>query len=217
MIRISDMTDAWAAAWSMAKGDPAWSEQLDMSAPAVFRSFWAMALAVPAMLISLEAQRRIIAENPEVMQTDPLTALPPGVYVPLMLLSSLGVWLAELGFLVLIGQRRGVGWKISPLIITMNWTKALLMAVSALAITVPLAMSAPALALLGGVGSFALLIYIRWGIVRRTLDFTGKGTAAMLGALVLVAIAASMVARLILEIIVGLLGVAPSTGSPTII
>ena len=80
MIRVSDITDAWLAAWSMAKGDPTWTERLDMSAPAVFRSFWALALAVPAFLVGLTAQRRVLLAQPETVQAQFLAAMPEPLY-----------------------------------------------------------------------------------------------------------------------------------------
>ncbi|NRA30263.1 MAG: hypothetical protein HRU11_08365, partial [Parvularculaceae bacterium] len=109
---------------------------------------------------------------------------------------------AELFLLVSVAQRREVGWKISPLIITANWVKCIYLSIASLATVV--ASITGILAIEGVVGMMALslLLYLRWGIVRETMEFSPRGAVAMIGGLMVVYIGAAVLATILLAVLV---------------
>jgi len=206
MIRVSDMTGAWSAALAMARGDDSWADKLDMSAQAVFRSFWALGLAVPAFIVSLEAQRRLLFQEPTSVYAQVIGAMPTMLYFGSFMVIYLVVWAAEMMLLVGVGQRRGVGWKISPLIIIANWLKFIYLATAAIAALFASVLNVQAFAGFGSTLALATLIYFRWGLFRQAMELSPRGAAGMTGAMLVVNIAATAVAFFVLITILTMAG-----------
>ncbi|MEM1409341.1 MAG: hypothetical protein AAGG79_01185 [Pseudomonadota bacterium] len=202
-----DITEALRANLAMTRGDPSWADQLDMSASKVFRSFWAVPLAVPAMVLNLSAQRQLSLQTPASPQAQMIAAMPSSVYFVSFVAVSLMVWAVEIGIFVGVAQRRGMGWKVSPMIITANWSKFAFLVAAGLGTGLAIALGTPGLSVISLLVAYGLLFYLRWGILRRTLDLSPAGSMGMLGVLVLSVFLATFIAAMFLVPLLEVFGV----------
>lgn len=196
MISGREIANGIGAAFAIAKGEEGWEERFDMSAEQVFRSGWAIPLAIPAMLLGLEAKRRIAFAEPATDAAQIIAAMTPLTYYISQSLVFLLVWAAEIGLLIAIAQRREMGWKISPMIIGANWAKFLFVIASGLITGAAILTGALGFAAIGGMIAYGVLFYLRWGIIRRTLDMSPLRTAGMLAVLAMASVAVSTIVSL---------------------
>lgn len=196
MISGRDISNGVAAAVAMARAEDDWADRFDFSGEQVFRSFWAIPLALPAMLIVAEAQRRLAVENPVDAVAQTIAAIPPLTLYIMQTLIYLLVWAGEIVALTVLAQRRKAGWKISPLLIGANWSKFAFVLGSGLLTGAAVASGVVWIASIGGFLAYALLFWLRWGIVRRSMNTTPLATAGVLALLFLVFLAASMLVNL---------------------
>ncbi|MEM1380077.1 MAG: hypothetical protein AAGH41_05555 [Pseudomonadota bacterium] len=200
MITAQEISNGIAGAFAMAKGRADWPDTFDMSAEQVFKSIWAVLLALPAMLLTLEAQRQIALANPVTEAARLIANMGAMTYYVSQTLVFVLVWAAEIAMLVIIAQRRGAGWKISPLIIGANWAKFVFTLSLGLMTGLSILAGTPGFALFGGMLAYGLLFYLRWGVIRRTMEFSPLRTAGMLAALMLAFIAISTVISVFLAL-----------------
>lgn len=200
MISGREIANGIGTAFAIAKGESDWAERVDMSAEQVFKSAWALPLAFPALLLSLEAQRRLAFENPVTASARLIIEMPGSAYFISQALVFVLVWAAEIALLATLGQRRDAGWKISPLIIGANWAKFVFTVFFGLITSLAIIGGVPGLAAVGGMLAYGLLFYLRWGLIRRTLDFTPARTAGTLAILVLAFFAISTVITIFLTL-----------------
>lgn len=208
MITGADISNGIGGAFAMARNDERWADNMAMGAEDVFRSFWAVPLALPAVLLGTEAQRRLALANPLDQVAVAMSSIPTGTLFLSQVLTFLLVWAAEIALLTSIAQRRNAGWKVSPLIIGANWSKFLFLVLSGLLSSASIMAGAPALASLGGMAAYGLLFFLRWGIIRRTLETSPMGTVGMLALLTLAFIAVSFVVTAFLALF-GLVDLSP--------
>lgn len=200
MIGGRDILGGIAAAFGVARNDEGWEDAHDFSADRVFASFWAVALALPAQVLATEVQRQVALRNPQDLVAQTLVSIPHGVLLASQALTFLLVWAAELALLTSLAQRRGAGWKISPLILTFNWSKFLFMMVFAPLIAAALVTGLGFLAAMGEIAGYSLLLFLRFGIIRRTLDMSAGGAVGVLALLALTFIAVSAVVSTLLAL-----------------
>ncbi|NNU16128.1 hypothetical protein HK107_07310 [Parvularcula sp. ZS-1/3] len=206
MLSARSISSAISMTFSMAKGDPDWAEKHDMSAEAVFMSFWAVPLAILPHLVAAEGARRILLEQ-TVVQVAPAGAVANAVAQVITLLVSWGV---ELLLITNLAQRREIGWKISPLIIGYNWSIFISRMAQGLGIGLFL------VAGMAGMAQFATLlvaflsVWLRWGVLRRALGTTPMGTVGVIVLLLIVSMAAAVVLSLLFQAV----GLMPSTPVP---
>ncbi|MEM7740674.1 MAG: hypothetical protein AAF225_07725 [Pseudomonadota bacterium] len=188
MISGRDLSSALAGTVTMARADERWRDRLDMSTDAVFRSFWAIPLALPPHLLAAEGARRISVEAGQYS----LASVSPMAYAVSETAGFLIAWGLQLALLVSLARRRGAGWKISPLIIGFNWAIFLTRLGFGLFLGLSLMTGMGVVAPLTALFVFAFSIWIKWGVIRRTLDTSVMGTIGVLGLLYLVVIAISI-------------------------
>lgn len=195
------LDDAFAGTLALARGDRDWDRRLPMSAEAVFGSFWAMALAVPAIAVFVEAVRRAALANPDAAEL--VRADAPIVFVGANVLAALLSWTASLLVLGQLASRSGEGWRISPLVVGYNWSRLIVNLVGGLG---------GALAIMAGAGAgtvialtslvlFGLTIWLDIGVVRHGLGLTLGRTIGALAFVLLARVVASAVAELIGRVI----------------
>lgn len=198
MISGRDIANGIGTTFAIAKGESDWAERADMSAEQVFKSLWALPLAFPGLLLSLEAQRRLAFENPVTASARLIMDMPSTAYFVSQAVVFVIVWAAEIALLAKLAQRREVGWKISPLIIGANWAKFVFTLAFGFITSLAIIGGVPSLAAIGGIVAYGLLFWLRWGLIRRTLDFTPARTAGTLAILVLAFFAISTVMSILL-------------------
>ncbi len=182
MIRANEISNGASGALSMAKSTDQWAERFDMSAEQVFKSFWAFFLAIPAHLVAVEGTRRLIVNEP----TFQGSVAGPGVTAFTETSVFLIAWGVELALLVSLANRRGVGWRISPLIIGYNWSVFLSRMAQGLALAAAILIKMPIIATMGILVAGFFSIWLQWGVLRRSLQTTPLGTVGVMGLLVIV-------------------------------
>lgn len=185
MISGSDIANGVQSGFAMARNEKGWQDRFDFSADQVFKSFWAILFALPGVLLAAEIQRQMAAANP----VDPISAsiasIGPFTLAVSQIISFSLLWGLELWILAALAKRRGIGWKISPLIISYNWSKFLFSMVLGLPLGVAILTGVMPLASIASILANALLLFMRWGIFRRTLDLTPMGTVGVLALVML--------------------------------
>lgn len=156
----TSITNGLAAAFDMARGRTDWAERMDMSPEAVFRSFWALPLAVPGMLLSVESTRRL-AESQGVQM------MPRGIMLVDSLLSSLVIWVLVVVFYLQLARVLKVGWRISPVLIVNNYSTFL--GYSLLGIGMGVASMLGSFRFAGNVWPMVMVLglWLDWGMLRR--------------------------------------------------
>ncbi len=194
MISSTDIGNGIAGAFALARNEKSWSERMNMSADAVFRSFWAMLLALPPHIVAVEGARRLAIESEAIS----IPAVSPGVWAASQSVLFVLMWAAELVVLVTLARRRNAGWRISPLIIGYNWS--VFVARLGLGLTTGLALisGVAALAEFSMVLVAALSIWLQWGVIRRTLETSVAGTIGVIALLRIVALIVSLFASVFL-------------------
>ena len=164
----------------MLRGEAGWERRLDMSADAVFASFLAVPLALPALLARGEAQRQLAALAPNAPPSPEAAAL--AVTVGVTMLVSWGFCLVVLGR---VAAQTQAGWRVSPLIVGFNWSRLAVNLLGAVLVGAALALrSVP----LGGVAALVVLgvaIWCDYALGRRALGFAPGRAAALVGGLFL--------------------------------
>ncbi|GGY37515.1 hypothetical protein [Parvularcula lutaonensis] len=192
MISGGDIANGVRAAFAMARDEEGWQDRFDFSADQVFKSFWAIGLSLPAIVLSAEVSRQVAASAPPDPFTTSIASISPATLAVSQVLSFSVLWAVELWMLMTLAKRRNIGWKVSPLIISYNWSKFLFAMVVALPLGVSILTGATALGTLGSTTGHALLLFLRWGIFRRTLDLTPIGVIGVLALLILAYFVMSM-------------------------
>ena len=203
MIRGQDISGALSGVLAMARADEKWADKLDMSADAVFRSFWAMPLALPPHLLAIEGQRRVT----QVLGETSFAGISPVALGVSESVAFLIAWFLQVGLLANLARRRCAGWRISPLIIGFNWSMFLSHLVFGLLLGLSLILGAAFLAVTAAFVVIGLSIWLEWGVVRRSLDTPVAGTIGIMVMLSLV----SLLVSFVLGSFFTLIGVLPDT------
>ncbi len=177
MISSSEIGKSIAAVLAMAQGKEDWAGKLDLSVDGVFRSFWAMVLSLPLMVLVAETGRRLsLAAGSE----DDRLAYPVWLFTLQETLVRLMVWPAMLAILVTIAARSGAGWRVTPLIIAQNYASLLTYIVMGLALGLIVMADAVAYANIAIIVVAAFSIWLDWGILRRPLQLDVTSAALLL-------------------------------------
>ncbi|MEO1658221.1 MAG: hypothetical protein AAFR65_10890 [Pseudomonadota bacterium] len=202
MISGRDISSAIGGTIAMARADERWTDRLDMSADAVFRSFWAIPLALPAHLLAVEGARRMSVEAGQYN----LAGISPVTYGVSQTIIFLITWGLQLALLASLARRRGSGWKISPLIIGFNWAVFLSRLAFGLLFGLSLISGVTMLAEIAAFFVFGFSVWLEWGVIRRTLETSVVGTIGVIGLLSV----AVLVTSLILGLLFVAIGILPS-------
>ena len=193
-----------ASAWSLARGEPSWQDRMDLSANAVFGSFLAIPLALPAIVLSSEVARRTALTLPGVDAALYGSAVIAGVFGVLGALLSWGV---SLFVLVSLVRRTADGWRVSPLIIGYNWSRLVADLILGLGAAAAVATGVLGIALAAGAVSQGIRIYLDVGVIRHAVGITlGQAIGAYL-----VVLLARLVVVILLSVPQGLLTGAAGT------
>ena len=181
---MASVTAGLSGTLALVRGEAGWEDRLPMDAGAVFGSFWAVPLSLPAVVLASEAARRAVLASPDAAAM--LAEARPGVIAASAVLGALLSWGASLFLLTRLAARSGAGWRVSPLIVAYNWSRLLanlvLGAIAALAV----ATGAWAIMLLAGVVKAILVLWLDVQVVRGALALTA-GQAVGAVAMVLLA------------------------------
>jgi len=188
MISGRDISSAIAGTIAMARADERWTERLDMSADAVFRSFWAIPLALPPHLLAAEGARRISVAGGQYS----LAGVSPIAYGLSETIVFVMAWGLQLALLALLARRRDAGWKISPLIIGFNWAVFLSRLAIGLLLGLSLISGLGVVAQVAALFVFGFSLWLEWGVIKRTLGTSAMGTLGVLGLLAVVVLALSV-------------------------
>jgi hypothetical protein len=196
MISAGRIADGIGLAFDLARKKPGWEERRDLSADAVFASFWAIPLMIPGHLVVALVGRQLLAET-----VAEVGSLSPGLTVLTQTVSLLLGFALQLFVLTRLARRRGTGWRISPLIIAFNWAAFAFESLLGLLMGLFLLLGLPVLIELGTLIVFGLVVWVRWGIIRETLETTGMATLGTLLLLVVVSLLAGLVASALFSVL----------------
>ena len=193
MISAQTITEGISLAWAMARRRDDFAEGVDLSSEAVFRSFWAIPLALPAHLVAVEVQRRMLVDAPNPSFSQQMVLFDPTVLLIAQLLIFLGSWGVQLFILSSLAQRRAVGWKVSPLIIGYNWSRFAYSLFIGAVVGASLLLGVVGLGSFGELVAVGLLLWVQWGIFRMTLDLGVGGTVGVIVLLLIAAVGIGLV------------------------
>ncbi|MEM9810249.1 MAG: hypothetical protein AAF788_03390 [Pseudomonadota bacterium] len=209
MITSRDILGAIRGVFAMARADERWTERLDMSAEAVFRSFWAIPFAILPHLLVVEGSRQL----DQVTGAFSFAGVNPVTHAAVQTVFLLIAWGLQLFVLASLAGKRRAGWRVSPLLIGYNWAIFLSRMMTGLVIGVALLIGQPALAGVLIIGVLGFSLWLEWGVLRRALQ-TGPGpTAGIMFLLAAVSFAVSIAMTLVLDQLgLSLSGDAPGSG-----
>ena len=183
-----------ASAWAMARGAPGWAERTPMDASAVFASFWALPLSLPAIVLTHEVARRLQAARPgqeemAVLLESPMLFGAAGVA------AALASWAASLWVLTTLARRGSEGWRISPLLVGYNWSRLIVNLVAGLGAGLGVATGQPILFSLVSPVVGGLTLFLDIGILQRALALPlGRALGAVMVVLLARGIAGALAA-----------------------
>ena len=156
-----------AGAYALARGAPDWRDRLDMSAPAVFASFWALPLSLPAVILTSELGRRtqVAAPGSEAIAL----AQSPGLFAVASALAAILSWAGSLLILLTLARREPEGWRISPLIVAYNWSRLILNLLAGAGAALAVAAGAMAISAVVGAVVAGLTVWFDLGVIRNAL------------------------------------------------
>jgi hypothetical protein len=185
VISAGRIADGIALAFDMARGKSGWEDRHDLSADAVFASFWAFLLIVPGSLVRALVGRQMAAESP-VPQASAVAALSPTMIVVIKLSTLLLGLAAQVYLLTRLARRRSTGWRVSPLIIAFIWATFAFETVLGSLMGVLALVGLPFLSQLAALVVFGMFVWALWGILREGLQTTPLGTFGTLMLLLVV-------------------------------
>ena len=169
---------------ALARGDADWTDRLPMDANAVFASFAAVPLSLPAIALFNEAMRRLAQTMPEAAEA--AAGISPATFLIANLVSAVLCWAASLLVLAQLAQRSGAGWRVSPLIVGYNWSRLLLNLVAGLGAAVAVLTGAGPVVALVALVVLGLTVWLDVAVIRHAL---GLPVGRALGAFAMVVLA----------------------------
>lgn len=191
-----------AGTWALIRGEADWQERLPMDAGAVFGSFWAMALALPAIALFTETTRQAALATPEAAAMVENSA--PVPFLILNVLAAYASWGLSLFVLVQLASRSGAGWRVSPLIVAYNWSRLLMNLVIGLASAAAVVTGGltAGLALIGLI-ALVLTLWFDWRVLGQALSLTPGRIAGALAFVLLARAAASLLVSTVGGVFIG--------------
>ena len=178
------MREGVAGTMALARAEPDWEERLPMDAGAVFASFQAVALSLPAIVLAAEAARRALVALPEAGEA--VAASSPVFVVVGSVVGALASWAASLFLLTRLASRSGKGWRVSPLIVAYNWSRLIANLILGVIAAAAILLSAWPIMAFAGLVKMILVLWFDLMVVRGSLALT-TGQAAGAVAMVLLA------------------------------
>lgn len=197
---VDGIANGLTGALNMARARPGWEEHMDLSADAVFRSFWAVPLAFPGLALATIASRRLEMAAGEAVS--PLWALflDRGV-------TALVVWGLVVFFYVHLARRLDVGWRISAVLIANNY--ATFLGYSLFGLGMGASAIAGSFTLVGFVWPLILVfgLWLDWGVLRRGLGLQPDGAFMAIVFLQIGGLLVAMFLSLVVAAVLNSLGV----------
>ncbi len=173
-----------------------WEDRLDMTSEGVFRSFWALPLSIPLAVTANMLTVPLLKLSPTYPDLD-IPDLPPAYDAGMQIIQLTAAWIIVLFLLVGLAQQIRAGARITPLIVSYNWSVLLLQGIICLGVL-----------LIAPTGQFELLIlfylmvtifwlFVRWRLIRQTLE---SELAPTIGILVMLFLASQLVGSVITDL-----------------
>lgn len=174
-----------AGATAMAAGRENWKTSLDRSIDAVFSSFGAFVLSAPFVVLFTWSAKRAATRVPDLTGT--LYEIAP---LELLIVGDLTVyaldWVASLALLLTIARLTGGAGRAAEIIVGYNWIQPLVAAVQLPPVAIMASTASAGAGGVAGLPSFAITIYLIWGIIRRGLGAKAPAATAILVMLIIV-------------------------------
>ncbi|MEO0399225.1 MAG: hypothetical protein AAF224_07335 [Pseudomonadota bacterium] len=192
MIRFRDAVDQIVAVWDLVAGDRDSVQRIDRSVDGVLRSFWAVAFTLPLALclyaFAWPAQQNLRAAGDSATPLPPLPDLSFSIYMAVQTISLFAAWAASLVLLAALSRSFQQSDKAGLAIVAYNWSQIVLVGVQLAFFAIIAAFPNPGFALALGLASYGVIIFVYWGLVRRTLDRDIGVSLAIIAMLTLVQI-----------------------------
>lgn len=197
---VDGIANGLTGALNMARARPGWEERMDLSADAVFRSFWAVPLALPGLALATVASRRLEMAAGE-------TVLPIWALLLDRGTAALVIWGLVVLFYVYLARRLEVGWRISAVLIANNY--ATFLGYSLFGLGMGAAAITGSFSLIGYVWPLILAfgLWLDWGILRRGLGLKPDGALVAIIFLQIAGIVIAMFLSLVVAAVLKGLGV----------
>ena len=156
--------DGVATLFAMARNEPGWEERYDLSAAAVFASFWAVPLALPGGLLIGEVARQAAAQTPGLEEAASTPALP---FAIIQLFSLLASWGFGLLVVTRIAARTGAGWRVTPVIIGYNWAFFVVHLVAGLNAALAVGLGLMPLVSMAALAAIILNVWLLMGVAKQ--------------------------------------------------
>ena len=174
-----------AGVWRMALGREDWRNDVDRSLDGVFRSFWAVPLTAPFMLLAFLSARRAAAQS-DILANDPLRDAPLPLLLTAETASFVIDWAVSIGVLVLTAQALHAEKRAADVIVGFNWAQLMTYA----AIAVPIALlgfsADENIVALFSIPAVVFSIVIIWRVLRACLPLDVGMTVALIAVLTLI-------------------------------
>lgn len=177
--------DGISGTFAMARGETGWAERMDLSAGAVFASFLAVPLCLPAIILQNEVARQLQGELlPGMVMPGPVGAAVLGV------LTSLTAWAGALFVLTRLASRAEAGWRVTPLLIGYNWSRLIANVAGGLSAAAGIALGSAGILGFGNFLALVLAVWLEFGVVKRALALDTGPTVGVMMMLLLVRVLA---------------------------
>ena len=199
-----DVIAGIAGTWSLARGERGWEDRMPMDAGAVFTSFWAVPLALPAVAVTAYAGRQAVRASGAEAALEAAAA----TAVPINVAAAIASWALSLLVLVQLANRPGearvAAWRVSPLIVGYNWSRLIVNGVAGLGALVILATGAWPVLSLTGLVVLTLTVWLDVGVIRHALALTPGRTAGALAFVLLARVLAVLGVGALAQVFVAL-------------
>ncbi len=187
MITLDYVVKNMRGVWNLAFTERDWRDDVDCTTEGVFKSFWAIALSIPFVVITFTAVHPTLSTAPQFEETI-LARTPAALLIFAELVSLVLYWLANVAALVFTARKINASDKVAHMIVAFNWSR--LMALAAVAT------AAFVLGVTGNVSIFVLIylpaaffsLSILWAILRKFLPVNIVMTISLITMLILIEI-----------------------------
>ena len=192
MIRLDYAASQIGAVWKMGWNRPGWEETLDRTVDGVFKSFWAIFLAVPFSFLGFYSARRFAERTPDA--TESLLAHAPfALVLGIHSVAFLADWGVQLAALIFCARALSIGWRITDVIVGFNWLQLIITMVQSapyavLGVTGALDSAKP----LFLVTSIFVLAFL-WGYLRRSFAARISPTIGLMVVVLLVGLLTNLI------------------------
>ncbi len=173
-----------------------WQNVLDMTADGVFRSFWALPLSIPFAIASHLMTMPVLKNSPNYELLE-IPTMPVWYTAGLRVVEFLVAWALALFLIAGLSQQLQAGRKVTPLIVSYNWSVLLLQILIFIGVLFIVPTGAYDILLLHYLVMTMVWFYVRWCLIRQTLE---SPLAATIGIMVMVFLATYLTSTVITDL-----------------